>query len=262
MKMGLSASASALLLALASSTFLSTSASAACVGTCGNHAGVTDGVVTAAPFADGSYQYVATTTNGPQGAASLNLGSETSGSIYTTPVSLIAGDKLAFYFNFVTTDGAGFADYAFVQLQGGTNTTLFTARTTPSGNTVPGFGMPVIAPGVVVDPATVLINAGGPAWSVLEGSGGCWDTGCGYTDWVKMEYTVPVGGDYLLAFAVTNWGDSNYQTGLAFAGLTINDIPVDPGQTPIPGAAALMGTVLAGGAGFGAWRRRRQKTAA
>jgi len=31
-----------------------------------------------------------------------------------------------------------------------------------------------------------------------------------------------------------------------------------PGETPIPGAAFLMGSVLAGGAGFGAWRRRRK----
>jgi hypothetical protein len=33
----------------------------------------------------------------------------------------------------------------------------------------------------------------------------------------------------------------------------------EPGQTPIPGAAFLMGSVLAGGAGFGAWRRRRRE---
>lgn len=31
-----------------------------------------------------------------------------------------------------------------------------------------------------------------------------------------------------------------------------------PGPTPIPGAVFLMGSVLAGGAGFGAWRRRRK----
>ncbi len=30
------------------------------------------------------------------------------------------------------------------------------------------------------------------------------------------------------------------------------------GEVPLPGAIWLMGTVLAGGAGFGAWRRRRQ----
>ena len=34
-----------------------------------------------------------------------------------------------------------------------------------------------------------------------------------------------------------------------------------PGQTPVPGAALLMGSVLASGAGFGAWRRRRTRTA-
>lgn len=35
-----------------------------------------------------------------------------------------------------------------------------------------------------------------------------------------------------------------------------------PGDTPVPGAVFLMGSVLAGGAGFGAWRRRRNKVAA
>ena len=31
-----------------------------------------------------------------------------------------------------------------------------------------------------------------------------------------------------------------------------------PGETPLPPAALLMGSILAGGAGFGAWRRRRK----
>lgn len=51
-----------------------------------------------------------------------------------------------------------------------------------------------------------------------------------------------------------------------FAGLTgcatDNCRDPAPGETPVPGAALLMGSVLAGGAGFGAWRRRRSKVAA
>ena len=34
--------------------------------------------------------------------------------------------------------------------------------------------------------------------------------------------------------------------------------PPPPGEVPLPAAVWLMGTMLAGGAGFGAWRRRRK----
>jgi hypothetical protein len=266
MKLGLSASASALLLALASSTFLSTGASAACVGTCGTLGA--DGVVTESPLG-GTYQYVST-YGGINGVGSLGYanGGETNGSVYTVPVNLAAGDVLKFFFNYVGSDGTStYTDYAWSQLQPvgpGSAITLFTARTTPGGDTVPGFDMPV--PTATLNPTSTPIIPGGPVWSPLgDSSGECYQgpsNGCGYTGWIESIYTVTLAGSYLLAFGVTNVGDTNLDLGLAFDGVTINDVPVDPGQTPIPGAAVLMGTVLAGGAGFGAWRRRRQKTAA
>ena len=45
---------------------------------------------------------------------------------------------------------------------------------------------------------------------------------------------------------------------LAFNCLGCEVPPPGPGEVPIPGAAFLMGSVLASGAGFGAWKRRRR----
>lgn len=226
---------------------------AVCVGTCGTLGA--DGVVTASPNG-GNYNYVSTEGGTDLGSADLNLGAETTGSTYSFTFSGNSGDALEFYFNFVTSDGAGFADYAFVQLFGPTtSTTLFTARTTPGGDTVPGFGMPAVSPGVTLDPATVSVIAGGPVWSPLGGSsGGCWDVGCGYTDWVKSTFALTETGNYTMLFGVVNWSDSAFQTGLAFDGITVGGVEVDPNPTPEPATLALLGLGLAG---LGMTRRRK-----
>jgi hypothetical protein len=65
---------------------------------------------------------------------------------------------LQFYFNYITSDGAQYADYAFAQLQTASGTpvaTLFTARTTVSGNTSPGYGLP--SNGVTLTPSATPI---------------------------------------------------------------------------------------------------------
>jgi hypothetical protein len=237
-------------------------AQATCVGGCGIHAA--NGVVTASPLG-GDYHYV-TTFGGVDGVGSLGVGSETNGSVFTTgSFTAQAGDSLQFYFNYVTSDGSGFEDYGWAQLQdlaGAPVATLFTARTITSGNVVPGFGLPGLL--ATLNPATTPIIAGAPAWSLLgpTSTKTCWDAGCGYTGWIKSTYTVASAGSYRFAVGVTNLHDTIFDTGMAFAGITIagTAVPDDDGDgsvgaVPEPAAWALL---IAGFGMTGATMRRRR----
>jgi hypothetical protein len=144
-----------------------------CNGTCGSLGA--NGVVSLSPTGNSSYQHVSTAgsvTTAPLPTGSL--GGETNGSsLATTVFSATAGTALNFYFNYVTSDGTGFADYAWAELFNSANnpvSLLFTARTVPGGSIIPGTGMP--APAATLTPASVPIIAGGPAWSPLGDSSG------------------------------------------------------------------------------------------
>jgi hypothetical protein len=206
-----------------------------------------NGVVTTSPEG-GNYGWVS--TNGGVNKNTLaGIGGTNGSRLRTATFAAKAGDALDFYFNYVTSDGAGYADYGWAQLLNSSLVkvaNLFTARTTPSGNTVPGFGLPAIDS--TVNPAVVTIKAGGPGWSPLgSDSSKCYSGGCGYTGWVESKYTILTAGDYILEFGVANWQDTAYQSGLAFDGITIGGKPVDPhgGSTvPEPASLALMGLGL------------------
>lgn len=227
-----------------------------CSGTCGSLGA--DGVVTLSPFGSSQYEYIST-SNGTFGVGALPtgaLGSETNGSTLATSVfSAKAGEGLNFYFNFVTSDGAGFSDYAWAELftSGGTPVALlFSARTEPSGSIVPGLGLP--SPSATLTPSSVDIIGGAPDWSPLGGSSGtCFASGCGYTGWVDSQYTISTAGNYYLEFGATNWIDEAYQTGMAIDGVTVGGVQVG-GSTPEPGTLLLLGTGLAP---IGLWFRKR-----
>jgi hypothetical protein len=197
-----------------------------CEGSCGT--GVVDGVVTLAPSAGEQYGWVATTGSPLRSLGLPGIGG-TNGSRLRSPVfSAGGGEPLEFQFNYVTSDGAGFADYAWARLLDASMepvALLFTARTRSSGNIVPGFGMPEI--GAEITPETVNIIGGGPRWSPLGGdSGRCYASGCGYTDWVNSRYVIPETGEYVLELGVVNWSDTAFQSGLAFDGVMVGGKPI------------------------------------
>ena len=197
-----------------------------CEGSCG--AGVVDGVVTLAPSGAEKYGWVATTGSPLRSLGLPGIGG-TNGSRLRSPVfSAGGGEPLEFQFNYITSDGAGFADYAWARLLDASMepvALLFTARTRSSGNIVPGFGMPEI--GAEITPETVNVIGGGPRWSPLGGdSGRCYASGCGYTDWVNSRYVIPETGDYVLEFGVVNWSDTAFQSGLAFDGVMVGGKPI------------------------------------
>ena len=215
-----------------------------CAGNCGTDGA--DGVVPLSPTGNTTYEWVST-SGGVTGAGVLPAGaqgSETDGSTLATPVfSATAGTALNFYFNYVTSDGAGYADYAWAELYDSSNNPvalLFTARTEESGSIIPGTALP--SPAATLIPASVPIlpgtgtqcgsgecnsPAGGPSWPELGGwTGDCWAVGCGYTGWVKATYTIPKAGNYYLKVGVINWLDELYDSGLAVDGVTLNGVPI------------------------------------
>ena len=133
---------------------------------------------------------------------------------------------------------------------------MFTARTESSGTIAPGTGLP--ANSATLSPSSVPIIAGAPTWSPLGSSSNtCYQSGCGYTGWVQSDYTISTAGQYYLKFGVTNWNDTQYNTGMALDAVSVNNVQIAPTPMPEPTSLLLLGTGLVG---MGLLGRRRSKT--
>ncbi len=89
-------------------------------------------------------------------------------------------------------------------------------------------------------------------------SGDCWAAGCGYTGWIESSYTISTPGIYQIEFGVTNSNDTLYDSGLAFAGLEENGIPIG---TPEPATWVMMALGFAG-LGLAGYRASRKPVSA
>lgn len=217
------------------------------------------------PTGNSQFGYL-TTFGGIEGVSPLVLKDEgrgtenqTNGSnIQSSAFDAVANDTLTLYFNYVSTDGRGYDDYAWARLVNATtnNTAawLFTARSTNSanGNVVPGNvlnrqvdnKLPDELDAVLNDGNTIGFDVAGTNWIPLGGSSGiCWDDAntCGPTGWIKSEYSFTAGGSYFLEFGVINWGDQAFDSALAFDFSGLQKSNFSGGTiVPLPGGFTLM----------------------
>lgn len=198
-----------------------------------------------------------------------NEGTNNGTKIVSDAFSGIAGNTLTLHFNYISTDGRGYDDYAWARLvDAASNETaawLFTARSTNSarGNVIPGDVLnrqvdrdaPDQLDAVLNDGDRIGFDVSSTTWQPLGTSSGyCWDDAntCGPSGWVKSSYVLAQTGTFRLEFGVANWGDEIFDSALAFdfVGLDAANFPNAPliASVPEPSIQAmfLAGIALAG----------------
>jgi hypothetical protein len=248
---------------IAGAAMMAFSAAAAGALTCDGTCGVlgADGDIAASPLG-GVYDWVST-DGAPDGVGSIkgiggNNGSTSTASLF----SAIAGSTVKFFANFVTTDGSGFTDYAWVELRDAASVHvawLFTARTNDTGNTVPGGLLPAVD--AALSPASTAITPTAPVWAPLGAdSGDCYlsvGNGCGFTGWIESTYVISDPGSYQLVFGVSNLTDRFHNSGLAFDGIDLAAPALS--AVPVPTPLVLFLTALGGIGMLGRLRNRKSR---
>lgn len=226
-----------------------------CTGTCASIG--PDGDIAASPIGNPLYGYVTTADSAAFGVSPLStddnkVGVETNGSRFVSGrFTAAAGDVLTMQFNYVSTDGNGYDDYAWARVIDASDALVgwvFSARSTNSGSKQ-------IVPGDLLttdefDPDEIItgfddfeFNSKVADWAPLGGSNNiCWEDdakGCGNTGWLESRFTFSEAGEFRLEIGVTNWGDTAYDSGLAFDYRNLADTTVYP-PVPEPGRPALL----------------------
>ena len=181
--------------------------------------GTNSSVTNLAPTDGGKFGYIDT-----QGSVSTAKYGGTAGStLLSAPIALDDGSVLSMDLNFLTNDGGGFHDFAFVQLLDSATlnvvATLYSANTTSNiAQAVPAQG----APAPLISPNATLVPGGaffdgistGPLNGLSYGPNKFAGGPGGSTGWVNTSYKV-MAGTYRLFFVVSCFQDTNVKSGLA-----------------------------------------------
>lgn len=200
-----------------------------CEGVCGT--GGAEGVIVSPPSGAESFAWVSTARSAVWGVGLPGSPGTNGTRMRSDLIPMTQGQELVFHFNYATTDGGGFTDYAWARLLDSTGNPvamLFNSRTSTAGFNIPGDGLPPLD--ATVDLEGMVFQQFSPVWSALgNDSGRCFTRGCGYTGWIPVRYAVPETGSYVLEFGVVNWSDLRFQSALAIDSSVLHGAD-DPGD--------------------------------